>query len=578
MKPAESSEAFWLDDRVHLAIIFPFLALLTLFTIILTNRDYPLMSPESLLILAGMFCVSTVIGLLRRAGARWMYAMSVSGLLTVVAEHLHLFGRVAQGHTITLLVIFGVLVALVRRFEKTMTLAVTAFLCVFVISTFLRHEFENRSESALAALDMNPTTDGPPRLIHLILDEHLGIEAIPDDTDYARQLKHKIKQFYERYGFQLYGGAYSHYFETDDSIPNLVNFSAESVNQVLITGGRPPYVVQQNRYFQFLKSMGYRIHVMHGDFLDFCSSLDARPQSCTKYRWNTWNNVAKLDLPTVTKTTTLLSTIVASNTRYRDVLNLYEKRVRPFLLSHGVSVPVLNRASLWAWRRLRPFSVNAMAAMDTVSARLQQLTPGHMLFVHLLLPHYPFIYREDCSPRPIPESKDNMDIDNVPPELRTTEERRVRFDQYLRQVECLYVKLDELFQRMQSSGMFGHSIVIVHGDHGARLGLRLLRSEEQSQLTPSDFADGLSTLFAVKVPGKPGGYDPSLHAINELLVQTLGTAVGKVPPLSVPRREPFAYLYDGRKKQQLLVDMPWHPMNLPDSTAAVQEYPLSEKN
>lgn len=566
MKPEQSSETFWLDHRVSLAITFPFLTSITPFAVYLTKRDYPLMSPEILLILAGMLCLSAVIGLFRCAGGRLIYAMSVSGLLTVAADYL--FEWVAQSRTITLLIIFGILVALVRRFEKTMTLSVTAFLCVFVISTFLRNGFGEASDPALAVPRMDATTDGPPRLIHLILDEHLGVEGIPDDTDYAMELKRKIKQFYQRYGFELYGGAYSHYLDTEDSIPNLVNFSAQSVNMVFLTGERPPYALQQNRYFQLLKSMGYRIHVVDGDYVDFCSSPDAQPHSCAKFGWFTLSHVAKLDIPLLTKTTTVLASFVASYTRYQAILDLYEQRARPLLLSRGVVGPVIDRESLWTKRRLHPFSVNALVAMDTVSDKIQQLTPGHMLFAHVMLPHFPYVYREDCSPRAIPESMD--DLEGVPLELRTSEDRKIRYDQYLRQMGCLYVKLDELFQMMQSSGIFDDSIVMVHGDHGGRLGLRQPIAKEHSQLTPIDYRDGLSTLFAVKIPGEPGGYDPSLHAIDELLVETLGRAFGNVPPLSVPRPEPFAYLRDKYRGEQLLLDMPWDPLNAPDRATAVQ--------
>jgi hypothetical protein len=138
--------------------------------------------------------------------------------------------------------------------------------------------------------------------------------------------------------------------------------------------------------------------------------------------------------------------------------------------------------------------------------------------------------------------------------------------------------LDEAMRRIGArseleaiaAGVFGDSVVIVHGDHGGRLGLRLPTVKEQNQLTPADYGDGLSTLFAAKLPGKPGGYDPSLHAINELFVQTLSYAFGKTPPLSVPRGEPFAYLYNGSRKELLLVDMPWRPMNLPDIPTAAQ--------
>jgi hypothetical protein len=563
MTLGRSSEGIWSDLRIHLAIGFPFLALVAPFTIYLTYRKYPLMSTQVWLILAGMFCVSALIGWLRRVGGTRMYAVIVGSFLTFAGDYL--FEWVAHARNITCLIIFCVLVALVWRFEKATTLAGTAFLCVFVMSTLLRNGFEREPRLSLASQDTNTTmTDGPPRLIHLILDEHHGIEGIPSDTDYARKLKHKIKQFYQRHGFKLYGGAYSHYFQTVDSIPNLVNFSAEGVSKKFVRGERPPYTLQQNGYFQFLQREGYRIHVVDGNYVDFCSSQDARPQSCFKYQWYTLDEVAKLDLPTLTKTTTLLATFVSRYTRYQDILRRYELRWGPFLLSRGVAIPVINRESLWTRRPLHPFSVNAMAAMDAVSAKIVHLSPGHMLFAHLFLPHFPYVFREDCSVRTIPESLDNMEA--VPIEARTTESRGIRFDQYLRQVECLYAELDELFRMMQSSGVFSDSIVIVQGDHGARLGLRHPTLKEQDQLTAADYADGLSTLFAAKVPGKPGGYDPSLHAIDELLVQTLDSAFDRSPELSVPRQEPFAYLSAGGRKEQLLVEMPWRPSNLPYST------------
>lgn len=566
MKPEQSSEAFWLDQRLSLAIVFPFLALITPFLVYLTKREYPLMSPESLLFLAGMFCVSAVLGLFRRAGGRRLYAISVSGFLTVAADYL--IEWLAQGRTLTLLVIFGVLVVLMRRFEKATTLVLTVFLCVFVGSTVLRSGFESESSSASVVPQMDGMKNGLPRIIHLILDEHIGIEGIPDDTDYAKEVKRKVKHFYRQYGFELYGGAYSHYLDTLDSIPNLMNFSTVPINKAFIAGERPPYVLQQNRYFDLLKSVGYQIHVVHGDYVDFCSTPDARTNSCTKFGWYTLSQVAKLDLSVLTRAETVLAAFVASYPRYQGLLGLYEHRVRPFLLSHDMAAPVLDRQSLWTNRDLHPFSVNAMAAMSTVSATIQQLVPGHILFAHLMLPHYPYVYREDCSPRSILESLDDMEL--IPLALRTPEDRSARYDQYLRQVECLYVRLDELFRAMQSSGVLSDSVVIIHGDHGGRLGIRLPIAKEYSQMTVADYGDGLSALFAAKIPGKPGGYDPALRTINELFVQTLGQVIDRVPALSTPQEQPFVYLFDGHRKPLRLVEMPWRPKNSPDGLAAVQ--------
>lgn len=566
MKLGQSSEANWLDLRVHLAIGLPFLALVVPFLVYLTDRKYPLISFQVWLILAGVLGVSAVIGWLRCAGGTRMYAIIIGGLLTFAADRL--FEGVAHVRTITVLIIFGVLVVLVLRWEKTTTLVVTAFLCVFMLSMPLRSGFDSDPSSLSAERGETSMTEGLPRFIHLILDEHQGIEGVPTDTAYGRALKNKIKEFYQRYGFKLYGGAYSHYFQTVDSIPNLVNFSAEAVSKILITGERPPYALKHNRYFQFMKSKGYQIEVVDVDYVDFCSSLEAPPESCTKYPWYTLDKVARLDLPVLTKTTTLLAAFVASYTRYQEILKRYELQVRPFLISRGVVLPVLYRESLWTKRPLHPFSVNAMAAMDAISESIAQLSPGHMLFAHLLLPHFPYVFHKDCSPRAIPESLDNMEA--VPLELRTPESREIRFDQYLKQMECLYDELDKLFQRMQLAGTFSDSIVIVHGDHGARLGLRHPILKEQDQLTVADYADGFSTLFAVRIPETPGSYDSSLHAIDDLFVQTLNNAFGKAPSLSVPSHEPFAYLYAGGRREQQLVEMPWRPSNMPNSTSVAQ--------
>jgi hypothetical protein len=135
----------------------------------------------------------------------------------------------------------------------------------------------------------------------------------------------------------------------------------------------------------------------------------------------------------------------------------------------------------------------------------------------------------------------------------------------------VYTKLDDLFKRMQSAGIFSDSIIIIHGDHGSRLGLRFLQEGEQGNLTEVDYMDALSTLFAARSPGKPGRYDPSLHAIDDLLIDTLGVSLGRAPANSIPRRKPFIYLHAGLRKEQMPVELPWQPSYPPHSTADVQQ-------
>ena len=456
-----------------------------------------------------------------------------------------------------MLSIFGAILVLVWRLERTFTLVVLVFLCIFVGTTVVRAAVREEHRTQVSTEQSVTSSSAPPRLIHLVLDEHLGIEGIPDETEHARVVKRKLKQFYQHYGFALYGGAYSRYFQTHESIPNLVNFSAESKNRAFVLGNLPPYIVRQNQYFKLLQDHGYQLHIVGGGYLDFCSGQEGLLMDCTEYRWSSLDNVGHLSVPMPSKMSMLLARILTKYRVYQRVLSYYEHPIRPFLLSHGLTVPVINPESLWTKRSVLPFSVNTMVAMDAVSKGILQLPRGNMLFAHLLLPHFPYVFREDCSSREIADSMDNME--KVPREFRTSERRALKYDQYLRQVECLYVRLDDLFKKMQSAGLFDDTIIILHGDHGSRIGIHDPVAVERRDLTDVDYADAFSTLFAVRIPGEPGSYDPSLRAIDDLLAATLGTSLGSTPVISVPRQDSFVYLSTGGQKEQMLVQFPWKP-------------------
>lgn len=558
----KASEVSWLGRRLGVALWPPFLGLAIPFTSYGTDRLYPLMSFEVWLILAAMFLLSVVMVSIRRS-SRLAYAVMVAAVSTFAVDFL------AAPNKFIVLSLFGTIIALIWRIEQTFVLVASVFLCVFVATTLVRAALREEPRVHVSTEHSAISAASLPRLIHLVLDEHHGIEGIPTDTDYAREVKHKLKQFYQHYGFELYGGAYSRYTESVNSIPNLVNFSQESRDRAFVLGDGSFHRLLENRYFKFLHEQGYQLHVVGTDYLDFCSIQETPLKSCTNYSWYTLENVGRLNVSVLSKTSMLLALFVAKYDRYQTVLNLYEESMRPLLLSYGLPMPVVNPESLWTRRRLQASPVNTMPAMDAISKSILHLPPGSMLFAHLMLPHFPYVFREDCSPRSIPESLDYMK--SSPEEFRTSEGRGLRYAQYLRQVECLYIKLDDLFRRMQSGGIFSESIIIIHGDHGARLGLRFPQVHEQGKLTEADYVDSLSTLYAVRIPGKPGRYDPSLHAIDDLLIDTLSASLGRTPANSIPRRKPFIYLHAGLRQEQVPVELPWQPSYPPHSTADVQQ-------
>ena len=558
MQPLKS----WLAPNFGVTLCLPFLGLSTPFIGYVTHRKYALMSLEVWLILAGMVLVSFGIASVRLSN-KLAYAVIVAAILTFTADYS--FEWIALSNRFVVLSVFVAMVALIWRIEETFVLVVSAFLCVFVTTTLVRAAFNQEIDVHTLTERSAVSAASGPRLFHLVLDEHIGIEGIPTDTVYARQLKRKVKDFYQYYGFELYGGAYSRHFLTINSIPSLVNFSLESLDRAFVLGKESPHQLRENRYFKYLNEQGYQINVVGSDYIDFCSGHEALLRSCVNYSWWTLQNLSTLEVSLSTKTSTLLAMFLAKYDRYQKFLSVYENSVHPLLLSYGLSVPVLNRESLWTNRRFEAAPLNAMPAIDALSKGMLQLPRGNMLFAHLMLPHSPYVFREDCSPRPIPQSLDNhVDMSD---DSRTREGRSLRYDQYLRQIECLYLKLDDLFRRMQAAGIFDDSILILHGDHGARLGLHSPRVREQADLTMTDYVDALSTLFATRIPGKPSRYDPSLHAIDHLLVDTLSAALGRPPVHSLSKQNPFVYLGAGNRKEQVRVELPWMPPASPCQAA-----------
>jgi hypothetical protein len=52
----------------------------------------------------------------------------------------------------------------------------------------------------------------------------------------SREMRKFLREFFDTYGFRLFARGYSHYTDTQESLPNLVNFASEPV-QVVITSG-----------------------------------------------------------------------------------------------------------------------------------------------------------------------------------------------------------------------------------------------------------------------------------------------------------------------------------------------------
>ena len=243
-------------------LLLPAMILLTPFLIFLDHFFYDWSDSSTLFSLVIMTGVSLMCSFMMVAGGRIWHSLIVSGLLTffldIQFEWIEGAGLLAKYVWLgTAIGVFTISWVLKENFFRIATVIFTVFFVVTLGQGFLSKPAYNlhfkKPLSGTVAQSL-------PRMIHLVLDAHIGIEGIPQDTALGQQMKADLKSFYQKNGFVVFGGAYSHYPLTFRSISHLLNFSA-SPYEATPQGdpfwvGREPYRLLQNRYFELLSSQG----------------------------------------------------------------------------------------------------------------------------------------------------------------------------------------------------------------------------------------------------------------------------------------------------------------------------------
>ena len=376
----------------------------------------------------------------------------------------------------------------------------------------------------------NLVGDYPSRIIHLILDEHIGIEGIPTEQKAGRALKRKISKFYQKYGFHVFGGAYSHYSETLDSIPNMLNFSDHPERFIFVKKTSWGGSLAENKYFKSMKSFGFRINVWESTFLKLCSNPIFSIENCKQYTpWDT-KALQSFNFPLVDQVTVLFASYIQKSSIYRGIRKAY-KRIRVPDKQTGNLLPK------WSWDRLPNLgALNAFQAIDRIWEDILLLPSGNFLFAHILFPHSPLVAQSNCS------IKKDMGNWQLRENLSHATLRVETYELFFPQVECLYVKLESLFGKMQIQGIWENSLIILQGDHGSRISLHSPNISNQQDFTAQDALDNFSTLFAIKFPHKNATYDTRIVPVEKLLKGIVNDYMKLGRPLSFQTGKPFVYL------------------------------------
>ena len=498
--------------RVRLAeLAVPPLALATPLVSFLRFHEYPLLRTEVALALCATVAAGLALDVLIAVRPKVLRPAFFALLVFVAADLQYHFVQKLQlsfepasvGMLIAVAILFalGVLTWLIR--DGAGTILCTAFGVILVSVLVLPTD---TVESGVRFDRPTASRSDLPPVVHIVLDEHIGLDGVPADIEGGKQLRAFIADFYSRNGFALYDRTFSAFAETHYSLASLLNgvIDPPAPNVLRQTGVR--FQLLENDWFRRLEQRGYRIRVYQNEYLDFCSIEGESISHCYVYPARDVAFLADQGFSARTKATLLLGYAVADTVMSATM---------PRLLGGPDGEPPRSV------KELPELSTPpALDLFDRISEDLQGHSRGTAFFVHALLPHHAYVVDRQCRPWPEPDQWLNFGRASLLPDAyNTPATRKTRYRRYFEQVRCLYVKLDALFEQMRSAGLFDDAIIIVHGDHGSRISLTCFRDLGRDGVSDRDLVDSLSTLYAERIPGRPAGKSDRFTTIQRLFAE-----------------------------------------------------------
>ena len=311
------------------------------------------------------------------------------------------------------------------------------------------------------------------------------------------------------------------------------------------------YRLADNELFRQLSAKGYRIRVYQSTYLDFCDPHAYAIQSCRSHTANTIRGVAFSGASPWTKAMLMLSYFL-------------ERRSHVYAVERAIYSHLAERYGWPVWEDHNGWFTfpQAVALLDELRDDLRaDDSRGTAYFAHVLAPHEGFVVDSTCRAWGYTRMEFGRSNDG---DERTPARRARKYELYTAQVGCLYHHLDTLFHLIDSTPALRRMVVIVHGDHGSRIALHNVVMRNLTTALPSDLEDGLSTLFAIRGPGIPAGYDRLYAPLTDLVGAAVTSGFTRVdarePPVHVARFSPGP-------------GMPFGVLRLADTTLARPDRP-----
>ncbi len=471
--------------------------------IFLRHQGYPLLATESLICIAALLGIGLVFSGLCALVGNYLRVPLFALLVTLFVD----FQLDAESdHSVLAIVAGGSFVlGLVLRAQLS---SLVSIVCATLIGTSIVFPVSGPPEGTFVRESDQPADSSLPPIVHLILDEQIGVAGVPGRFDRDGSMVADLRDSFLDRGFDVYGKAYALSLWTRTSLGTTVNFTIDR-DEMKRFGASRKYV-GPSAYFTLLAHRGYRVHVYQTDHLNFCEDDELNRVDAVESCFT--SPVAHItsinDLPLTTVERAKLVAGVFSQLSFL-VTKLWDRYQVSRTRSNG------SKPSVPRWRsppKLGP--VGTMRVFDRLVDDLARIKPGNAYFAHLLMPHTPFAYDASCAIRPDPYSWAGKSRRQKEPEATI----RARQELYNAQVRCTLKRVTEVLDAMRAAGRFVGTKIIVQGDHGSRLNYGVNLQQRLEGIVAQQ-----STLFAFHDAGaeSPGTYFETRAPINLLLPEVL---------------------------------------------------------
>ena len=427
---------------------------------LLVFHDYPLWRAETLLLLASPLVLGVgTVRILKRFPALWrVFTLIAFGytLIYMTSRSLWLAGQ-PNWLKLFFLVAPAVLAALLIVKLREKGLAIVGGGTMAFIAALLMTGTPRVLPVDIDGL-LPPGNNALPPILHIVLDEHTGLTEIPHDSVPAMTSA--------LVDFRTYPDAFNSFSVTPLAMATVLNqLNPESVPATLEYHGSR-WELHRNDWFESWKKLGYKISVHHPLIVDYCET-PGMVDRCYTYNPFSLANIDDLEIGTLRKWQTLSNRLLSPL----------------FKADHGDGL-------IPAWPQCARTAIEDFLDLAATEAR------GHVYFLHLTIPHHPFLFDDECKPR----GNKSKRFDDAPGVEAADESK----DAYFQQMNCAWLQLQRVLDTIALNADFSDATILIHGDHGRRHSSSWT-VETGTDPSTLDGNDLFATLFAVRRPGLSSG-------------------------------------------------------------------------